>query len=35
MNSNKRDGMIINLNSQDQIITDTDLINKICLEKLK
>ena len=36
MNPNKKNNNIItNINSQDQIITDIDLINKIRLEKLK
>ena len=36
MNPNKRDaGIVTNLTKEDLIITDTDQINRICLEKLQ
>jgi hypothetical protein len=36
MNSIKRDAVIVtNLTKQDLIITETDQINRICLEKLQ
>jgi hypothetical protein len=36
MNPSKRDaGIVTNLTKEDLIITDTDQINRICLEKLQ